>query len=76
MIFLDTLYTSVYCCTVNDKTSMIETVEVRIRHLTDDLHRALKIRAAQEATTLNELILHALEVYAQTPFREGNKRKR
>ena len=41
-------------------------VEVRIRHLTDDLHRELKIRAAVESTTLNDLILKALADYVKT----------
>jgi hypothetical protein len=38
-------------------------VEVRIRHLTDELHRELKIRAAQESKSLNQLILDALAFY-------------
>ena len=45
-------------------------VEVRIRHLTDELHRLLKIRAAQDSMTLNDLILKALEDYIRPTSRK------
>jgi plasmid stability protein len=40
---------------------------IQIRNVPDDLHRALKVRAAQEGTTLSELILRELPRIAHRP---------
>jgi hypothetical protein len=40
---------------------------IQIRNVPDDLHRALKTRAAREGTTLSELILRELPGIAHRP---------
>lgn len=40
---------------------------IQIRNVPDDLHRALKIRAAREGTTLSDLILNELPRLATKP---------
>jgi antitoxin FitA len=40
---------------------------IQIRNVPDDLHRALKVRAAKEGTTLSELILRELPRIAHRP---------
>ena len=50
-------------------------VEIRIRHLTDELHRELKIRAAQESKSLNQLILDALAHYLKTSSKTDPKKR-
>jgi plasmid stability protein len=40
---------------------------IQIRNVPDDLHRALKVRAALEGTTLSELILRELPRIAHGP---------
>lgn len=43
---------------------------IQIRNVPDDLHRALKSRAAQEGTTMSELILRDLPRVARRPTPE------
>ena len=43
---------------------------LQIRNVPDDLHRALKERAAREGTTMSELILRELPRIAQRPSLE------
>jgi hypothetical protein len=43
---------------------------IQIRNVPDDLHRALKARAALEGTTLSELILRELPRIAHRPSLE------
>jgi plasmid stability protein len=43
---------------------------IQIRNVPDDLHRALKVRAAQEGTTMSELILRELPRIAHRPSME------
>jgi pilus assembly protein TadC len=43
---------------------------IQIRNVPDDLHRALKIRAAREGTTLSELIMRELPRIAEKPSLE------
>ena len=40
---------------------------IQIRNVPDDIHRLLKIRAAQERTTLSELLLREATSLAQRP---------
>jgi plasmid stability protein len=40
---------------------------IQIRNVPDDLHRALKARAAKEGTTLSELIMRELPRIANQP---------
>jgi hypothetical protein len=40
---------------------------IQIRNVPDDLHRALKARAAREGTTLSELIMRELPRIAHRP---------
>lgn len=40
---------------------------LQVRNVPDDLHRALKERAAREGTTMSELILRELPRVAYTP---------
>jgi plasmid stability protein len=40
---------------------------LQIRNVPDDLHRALKERAAREGTTMSELVLRALPRLAHEP---------
>jgi antitoxin FitA len=40
---------------------------IQIRNVPDDLHRALKVRAAREGTTMSELILRELPRIAHQP---------
>ena len=40
---------------------------IQIRNVPDDLHRALKVRAAKEGVTLSELILRELPRIAHSP---------
>jgi antitoxin FitA len=42
---------------------------IQIRSVPDDLHRALKVRAAQEGTTLSELALTELRRALERPRR-------
>jgi plasmid stability protein len=43
---------------------------IQIRNVPDDLHRALKTRAAREGTTMSELILRELPRIAHRPSME------
>jgi plasmid stability protein len=43
---------------------------IQIRNVPDDLHKALKVRAAKEGTTLSELILRELPRIAHRPSME------
>jgi hypothetical protein len=43
---------------------------IQIRNVPDDLHRALKVRAAREGTTLSELIMRELPRIANKPSLE------
>ena len=43
---------------------------IQIRNVPDDLHRALKVRAAQEGTTMSDLILSELPRLADRPSPE------
>jgi plasmid stability protein len=43
---------------------------IQIRNVPDDLHRALKIRAAKEGTTMSELIMRELPRIAHRPSME------
>jgi plasmid stability protein len=43
---------------------------IQIRNVPDDLHKALKVRAAKEGTTLSELILRELPRVAHRPSME------
>jgi antitoxin FitA len=43
---------------------------IQIRNVPDDLHRALKVRAAQEGTTLSDYILADLPRLAHKPSAE------
>jgi plasmid stability protein len=43
---------------------------IQIRNVPDDLHRALKVRAAKEGTTMSELILRELPRIAHRPSME------
>jgi plasmid stability protein len=43
---------------------------IQIRNVPDDLHRALKVRAAREGTTLSELIMRELPRIAHRPSLE------
>jgi antitoxin FitA len=43
---------------------------IQIRNVPDDLHRALKVRAAQEGSTLSHYILAALPRLADKPTAE------
>ena len=43
---------------------------IQIRNVPDDLHRALKVRAAREGRTLSELILSDLPRLADRPSPE------
>jgi plasmid stability protein len=43
---------------------------IQIRNVPDDLHRALKVRAAREGTTMSELILRELPRIAHRPSME------
>lgn len=43
---------------------------LQVRNVPDDLHRALKERAAREGTTMSELVLRALPRLASTPSPE------
>jgi plasmid stability protein len=40
-------------------------VEFRIRHLDDEIHHLLKIRAAIEKKTMNQIIIEALAAYVK-----------
>ena len=40
---------------------------IQIRNVPDDLHRALKVRAAKQGITLSELILRELPRIAHSP---------
>ena len=40
---------------------------VQIRHVPDDVHRKLKVRAAQEGMTLSAYLLRELEQLARRP---------
>jgi plasmid stability protein len=40
---------------------------IQIRNVPDDLHRALKVRAAQDGTTMSDLILRELPRIADRP---------
>lgn len=43
---------------------------VQIRNVPDDLHRALKSRAAMQGISLSDLILEALSKFASLPSEE------
>lgn len=43
---------------------------LQIRNVPDDLHRALKARAAREGTTMSELVLRELPRVAHRPSSE------
>ena len=43
---------------------------IQIRNVPDDLHRALKVRAAREGTTLSDLLLAELPRLAHKPSTE------
>jgi hypothetical protein len=43
---------------------------IQVRNVPDDLHRALKARAAREGTTLSDMILGELPRLAHTPTPE------
>jgi plasmid stability protein len=43
---------------------------IQIRNVPDDLHRALKVRAAKQGITLSELILRELPRIANRPSME------
>lgn len=43
---------------------------LQVRNVPDDLHRALKERAAREGTTMSELVLRELPRLAHTPSPE------
>jgi plasmid stability protein len=45
--------------------------EIRIRYLTADLHRKLKVRAALDSKTLNQTILDALLAYVKSSPKES-----
>lgn len=40
---------------------------IQIRNVPDDVHQALKERAARERTTLSDLLLKEIERFARTP---------
>jgi plasmid stability protein len=42
---------------------------LQIRNMPDDLHRRLKVRAAQQGSTLSELVLSELRRVADRPTR-------
>jgi plasmid stability protein len=44
-------------------------VEFRIRHLDDDIHHQLKIRAVIEKKTMNQIIIEALAAYVKPLIR-------
>lgn len=50
------------CATLLYMTKMIQ-----IRNVPDDLHRRLKVRAAQEGMTLSDYLLSEIEVVAKKP---------
>jgi len=43
---------------------------IQIRHVPDDLHRALKVRAAQLGVSLSDYLLSELRRIAERPTRE------
>ena len=43
---------------------------IQVRNVPDDLHRALKVRAAREGTTMSDLILSELPRLAHRPSPE------
>lgn len=43
---------------------------IQIRHVPDDLHRALKVRAAQLGLSLSDYLLSELRRIAERPTRE------
>ena len=43
---------------------------IQIRNVPDDLHRALKVRAAREGTTMSDLLLAELPRLAHKPSTE------
>jgi plasmid stability protein len=49
---------------------------MNIRNIPDELHKALKIQAAKEGTTMEQLIRHALTAYLDKPRKEEKEGER
>jgi plasmid stability protein len=47
---------------------------INLRDFPDDLHQAVKIKAAMDRTTLREIIIRALEAYVKTPSKTPKRK--
>lgn len=69
------IFSCTYLCTrhisVGGRVIKKSSAEIRIRYLTADLHRKLKVRAALESKTLNQTILDALLAYVKSSPKES-----
>ncbi len=52
-------------------SSMRATTMIQVRNVPTKLHRALKIRAAQEGTTLSQLVLREMSELVKRPSMEA-----